>query len=268
MPARATGQALIGATALLALSACTTVSKGTQEPLEGPVWRAIELSGRPTSARNAAREAHLQFLEGDTLSGSDGCNRIVGSYRVQGDRITVGHIAATQMACLDSPGTEGAFRETLAGAARFTVAGDLLELFDATGNRLAVFEAGGGRSDTSTGLAGTSWQLLRFKGSDGTTLTPGAPGKYTLEFGADGHLGAHIDCNRGRGTWTATDGGQISLGPLASTRAMCPPGSLYDQIAKEWGDIRSYVIRDGHLFLLLTADGGVYEFEPAAAATP
>jgi len=40
---------------------------------------------------------------------------------------------------------------------------------------------------------------------------------------------------------------------------------LHDQIVKQWRNIRSYVIRDGHLFLALKVDGGIYEFEPIAA---
>jgi len=43
----------------------------------------------------------------------------------------------------------------------------------------------------------------------------------------------------------------------------CPPGSLHDHIVREWGNVRSFVIRDRHLFLSLMADGGIYEFEPA-----
>jgi len=35
-----------------------------------------------------------------------------------------------------------------------------------------------------------------------------------------------------------------------------------DHIVKQWGNIRSYVIKEGHLFLALMADGGIYEFEP------
>jgi para-nitrobenzyl esterase len=46
------------------------------------------------------------------------------------------------------------------------------------------------------------------------------------------------------------------------TRARCPEGSLHDQLVKQWGFVRSYVVRDGHLFLSLMADGGIYEFEP------
>jgi para-nitrobenzyl esterase len=35
-----------------------------------------------------------------------------------------------------------------------------------------------------------------------------------------------------------------------------------DEEAKDWELVRSYTIKDGHLFLSLMADGGTYEFEP------
>ena len=111
-------------------------------------------------------------------------------------------------------------------------------------------------------LAGISWQLVKFQGSDDRTLTPDDKTKYTIEFNNDGGLNARIDCNRGRGTWKSSGPSQLQLGPLALTRAMCPPGSLHDLIVKHWSFIRSYVIKDGHLFLSLMADGGIYEFEP------
>jgi para-nitrobenzyl esterase len=47
---------------------------------------------------------------------------------------------------------------------------------------------------------------------------------------------------------------------------MCPPGLLHDRIAKDLGFVRSYVMKDGHLFLSLMADGGIYEFEPPTTA--
>jgi para-nitrobenzyl esterase len=111
-------------------------------------------------------------------------------------------------------------------------------------------------------LAGTSWQLVRFQGSDEKILTPDDRAEYTIEFGKDGTVAARIDCNRGRGTWNASAPSQLELGPLALTRAMCPPGSLHDQIVKHWSYVRSYVVRDGHPFLSLMADGGIYKFEP------
>ena len=118
--------------------------------------------------------------------------------------------------------------------------------------------------DTAAGLGGTAWQLVKFQGSDDKTLTPDDKAKYTITFGTDGGVSARIDCNRGRGTWKPSGPNQLQFGPLALTRAMCPPGSLHDRIAKDWELIRSYTIRDGHLFLALMADGGIYEFEPLA----
>ena len=53
---------------------------------------------------------------------------------------------------------------------------------------------------TSPNLAGTSWQLVKFQGSDDTTLTPDDRSKYTIAFGANGQLTARVDCNRGRGS--------------------------------------------------------------------
>jgi para-nitrobenzyl esterase len=49
---------------------------------------------------------------------------------------------------------------------------------------------------------------------------------------------------------------------------MCPPGSLHDRLAKDWEFVRSYTIKDGHLFLSLLADGGTYEFEPMGGSQP
>jgi para-nitrobenzyl esterase len=118
-----------------------------------------------------------------------------------------------------------------------------------------------------SGLGGTSWRLVKFQGSDEKTLTPDDKAKYTIEFRIDGGLTTRIDCNRGRGTWKSSGPSQLQLGPLALTRAVCPPGSLHDQIVKHWEFIRSYIIKDGRLFLSLMADGGIYEFEPTPAAS-
>ncbi len=111
-------------------------------------------------------------------------------------------------------------------------------------------------------LSGTSWQLVQFQGSDDTTLTPDDPSKYTVTFETDGQVSLQVDCNRGRGSWTSSEPNQLQLSELALTRAMCPPGSLHDRIVQDWTAVRSYVLEEGHLFLSLMADGGIYEFEP------
>ena len=111
-------------------------------------------------------------------------------------------------------------------------------------------------------LSGTSWQLVRIQSMDDKVATPSDRSKYTMTFGADGRVNMRVDCNRGSGTWKSEEASQLVFGPMAMTRAMCPPGSLHDRIVKDIPYVRSYVIKDGHLFLSLMADGGIYELEP------
>jgi para-nitrobenzyl esterase len=110
-------------------------------------------------------------------------------------------------------------------------------------------------------LGGTSWQLVKFQGGDGTVLTPDDKAKYTLAFAPDGVMSARVDCNRARAGWKSSGPNQLEFGPMAATRAQCPPGSLHDQIMRQLPNVRSYVVKGGHLYLSLMADGGIYEFE-------
>lgn len=109
-------------------------------------------------------------------------------------------------------------------------------------------------------LGGTSWQLVRFQGGDGKVVLPDDPAKYSVVFGADNVVNVRFDCNRGRGSWKSAGKNQLEFGPMALTRAACPPGSLHDQLVKHWPFIRSYMRQDGRLYLGLMADGGSYEF--------
>ena len=111
-------------------------------------------------------------------------------------------------------------------------------------------------NNTAGGLGGTSWQLVKFQGGDDKTLTPDEKSKYTIAFRQDGNVSARIDCNRGRGIWKSPGPNQIEFGPLALTRAMCPPSPLNDRMPRDWAYVRSYVIKDGSLFISLMADGG------------
>jgi para-nitrobenzyl esterase len=97
---------------------------------------------------------------------------------------------------------------------------------------------------------------------DDKTLKPDDPAKYTIAFHTDGKANIRVDCNRGQTTWKSEEQAQLEFGPLALTRAMCPPGSLHDRFVKDLPYVRSYVLKNGKLYLSLMADGGIYEFEP------
>ena len=236
----------------------------TSVRLEGTRWTAVEVYGTPVTAKSSDRDAHLVFGPEGRLSGADGCNRLTGPYTVKANGITFGQIAGTQMFCAEAGEVPNRFRAALKGTSHWSIVNGRLEFYGATGKPLAVFA----RRDSASGAAtleGTSWQLVRFQGGDDRTLTPDDRAQYTVAFEGSGRLTARIDCNRGRGTWRVTPPGQLELGPLALTRARCPEGSLHDPIVKQWGFIRSFVVKDGHLFLSLMADGGIFEFEPVGS---
>lgn len=111
-------------------------------------------------------------------------------------------------------------------------------------------------------LDGTSWQLVKFQGGDGSTLMPDDRSRYTITFGANGYATVRIDCNRGGGSWKYKGPNQIQFGAMSVSRAKCGPGSLHDRIVREGAAVRNYQIKDGRLFLSLMEDGGTYELEP------
>ena len=104
-----------------------------------------------------------------------------------------------------------------ANPSHFSSSNQSLVIYNRTGNASLKTKA-----NQSSELGGTSWQLVKFEGSDDTTLTPDDRAKYTIAFGTDGRLSARIDCNRGTGTWKSSGPNQIQFGPMALTRAMCP----------------------------------------------
>jgi heat shock protein HslJ len=118
-------------------------------------------------------------------------------------------------------------------------------------------------------LAGTAWALHAIQSMDdaqGTTRIAD-PKRFTIRFGADGRASLRLDCNRATGQWKATpaaDGvtGQLQFGPIAATRALCPPPHLDERVARDLGYVRGYLLKDGNLYMSLMADGGIYEWRP------
>jgi len=95
-----------------------------------------------------------------------------------------------------------------------------------------------------------------------TAAKPDDRSKHTISFGEDNTAALRIDCNRGRAPLKTNSAGQLEFGPVMLTRAVCPPGSLYDRIEKQFPFIRSYFIKNGRLFLSLIQFGGILKAEP------
>ena len=122
--------------------------------------------------------------------------------------------------------------------------------------------SGTANAQSPSGLAGTSWKLVKLQGGDEVTTVPDDGTKYTITFNSNGRVSARVDCNRGGSTWKSTRPNELQFGSWSMTRAKCPAGSLYDRIVREGAAVRTYDIKNGHLFLSGMAAGGYYELEP------
>lgn len=135
----------IRALAVVACLLASPIAAGAQPGGPPPAfergrWDALELAGEPVPAIPAARRPHLIFGDGTAVTGSDGCNRLTGSYTVEGEALTFGPLIATQMACQDTVGLQRRFRGVLRGTGHWRLNNGHLELYGATGKPLAVFE--------------------------------------------------------------------------------------------------------------------------------
>ena len=113
--------------------------------LTGTFWRLTNLGGRPIShVADVRRQPSLTFQApagsaAGQYSGSSGCNRLIGTYRVANASIELTG-GGTLIACKDEAAAETAFLNALKATRTYRIAGHTLELFDDKGARLAKFE--------------------------------------------------------------------------------------------------------------------------------
>jgi heat shock protein HslJ len=98
------------------------------------------------------------------------------------------------------------------------------------------------------------WQLVEL--SSGVSI-PGSE-NYSVQLNADGIVRAQADCNLCNGSYE-TEGNNLSMGPLACTRAFCGPSSLFDQYTAALQNVSSFVRRGDELELAYS--GGIMKFK-------
>lgn len=117
-------------------------------------------------------------------------------------------------------------------------------------------------------LENSQWRLVEFQSMDDEkgTLRPEDPSLYTMRLNGDGTVFMRLNCNRASGTWSSAPSGngtsgRFAFGPLAATRAACPPPSMDDMVARQAEFIRSYLLENDRLYLSLMADGGIFVWQ-------
>jgi heat shock protein HslJ len=187
------------------------------------------------------------------VGGTTGCNQYSGLFSTNGNKMTVGAMSSTEMACDGARSEqEAAFLNGLGGAARWGInqAGDL----EIDGAAAIVAHPGLAASQPpltpGAALGGTAWNLVEMGGTaDLGHIVP------TIAFGAGGRVSGFAGCNTFSGTYD-TDGPTLTVSRLATTKIGCPrPASAVeaDYLAALDGVTTWAIDGDGRL----TLDGAV-----------
>jgi heat shock protein HslJ len=124
----------------LALAACSAAAPPPPSPsLEGVTWRLTGAPGiDPASLADESKAPNLRF-EAGRVSGFAGCNRLGGTYTLDGDRLKLGMLSMTKMACPgDAMTVENAFARVFTGELVARVSGDRLTLDPPSGEPLEL----------------------------------------------------------------------------------------------------------------------------------
>lgn len=113
------------------------------QQLQNRTWIATQIG--TTAIQTTPSANHIPSIQFDEatkrVSGSDGCNRIMGSYTAGTDTLQLSQLATTRMACMNNNNIDRHYNEALAKVTHYQVFGKTLKLLDRHGNLLIQFES-------------------------------------------------------------------------------------------------------------------------------
>jgi len=156
-------------------------------------------------------------------AGFTGCNQFTAPYTVDEEKLEIGPVAATQMACTGPAAeVERAFVAALEQVSSWRIDGGELVLLDDDGEELLRF-----RESSAVG----AWVATSILDGDAVT-SPIAGTELTATFTADGKLTGSAGCNTYATTYRAS-GGAMTIAQPAGTRKLCdtPEGVMEQEHA-------------------------------------
>ena len=173
----------------------------------------------------------LVFSADGSVSGSSGCNNYSSTYQVAPDGTLTfdSPFATTMMFCPQGMDQETAYLAALENA-------QLLGI-NSEGRLQIIYDSGQSYEEKrvytqgETPLVNTQWLLVGY-GEPGAPETVESGTAITATFSEDGNVSGSAGCNFYAGSYEL-DQDQISIGPLASTAAICPAGNEQEQVYLE-----------------------------------
>ena len=137
--------AAVLSSAVLFTACATTPSTPQQETLtllQDKTWVLTYIGSKEFNNSPTAHNApSIRFDSASArMSGADGCNRLMGGYNINADKISLNEIATTRMMCVNTQQLAKDYKSALNKVAAFQVYGTTLRLLDAQGNPVLQFK--------------------------------------------------------------------------------------------------------------------------------
>lgn len=238
-------------------------------PLEGAAWQLEQYrtAAGLKAALSDAGACYAVFDDGHfRING--GCNTLNGSYWLNGSRLMFSpHVASVLAEC---PATlleqEQTVLELLNSVQRITPLGNRLALLDGSGETLMTL-----MRPSAIPLQGPVWQLTAYRNRAGAIVAALPEPKFNLEFIDGGNLLGRA-CDTYRAVYTRDEQRLRLVGPVATTRLICPESEAASQQGNDYlsalEQVRGYRV-DQHKLLLRDTDGRMLaRFEQTEPGNP
>lgn len=182
--------------------------------LENATWLLTTLPGQTLPAAQGRNAVTVSF-EAGRVHGFSGCNQFMGSYTLEGERLVLGVVGGTMMACPEpAMSVENRFLKSFSGALNVAVAGNRMTLKPTNGGEALQFERA-----PPPRLEGVLWEVTGYNNGRQAVVSPKIGTQLTLTF-RDGQVSGSSGCNRFHGSF-AVEGSALKIRPLATTRMAC-----------------------------------------------
>lgn len=101
-----------------------------KDNIKDAYWVLLSVEGQDVEVLNDTRTAYIRLEENENdVDGFTGCNKISGSYTLNGEQLQLAELSTTRMACPDME-AENRLLNALRRVDNYKISGDLLTLFE------------------------------------------------------------------------------------------------------------------------------------------
>jgi heat shock protein HslJ len=217
--------------------------------------------GNPTVVEQGLQITATFSPEGQ-VTGFAGCNNYNGTFTASTDGVlSIGPLATTRMACQQRMDVENAYLTAFQASQSFN--------FSNEGRLEIKYPNSSGKEQTMVFISGQAtltdnvWVLLSYGDPKSPQTVPGSS-LLTAIFSTDERLSGFSGCNSYSASYKTTQDGQITFGPVASTKIECSVGMEGEQTYLEaLSTVQSYQISGNSLTLTYNEGTEVLNFTSA-----